>query len=299
MEFRQIEAFCAIVEWGSFSEAAKHLYISQPTISSHLQKLEDHLGKPLLLRTTKTLRLTEDGRRFYQNAKQLLLLRNKTLLNLREDTKLHLQIGASSIPSSCILPALLTGFYEAHPDVTYHITQSGSTQIINRLINQSLDIGFIGTPLYHEQFFCETIARDEMVLVAPVTPQFTGVPRNPDPLRLLTTAPFIVRENGSGTKRETQGILTQLGLSYDDLMIVAEMNDLEALKQSVIHGLGISLLPRQVVEEADTAGQLRILPLSEEGFFREYYMVYSKTHGRQPVLSSLVEFVRKAKGLSH
>lgn len=293
MEFRQIEAFCAIVEWGSFSEAAKHLYISQPTVSSHLQKLEARLGKALLIRTPKSLHVTEEGRYFYQHAKQLLLLRNKTLLSVQDDKKRHLHIGASSIPSACILPSLLASFYEQHPDVTYHITQSGSAQILNLLLHNSLDISFTGSPIYHELFICEAIAEDEVVLVAPATTAYLSTGLTQDPLRLLSSAPFLIREAGSGTKHETESILETLGLGYDDLMVVAEMNDLEALKQSIIFGLGISLLPRTVVENEAAAGSLQIFPVSADGFYRRYYMIYPKSRHEDPVLSSLINHVHQ------
>ena len=75
MDFRQLEAFCAIIECGSFSEAAKKLYITQPTISNHMRMLETELNTSLISRTTKTMTVTKDGQRFYKFARGMLYRR--------------------------------------------------------------------------------------------------------------------------------------------------------------------------------------------------------------------------------
>ena len=99
MEFRQLEAFVATAELKSFSQAAKYLYLSQSTISSHVQNLEDDLGRKLLLRTTKSITLTPEGETFLSYARKIVETKDQAVLSLQQSSKSMLHIGASSIPS--------------------------------------------------------------------------------------------------------------------------------------------------------------------------------------------------------
>ena len=100
MEFRQLEAFVATAELKSFSKAAKYLYLSQSTVSSHINNLENKLGKQLLFRTTKTITLTPEGETFLIYARKIVETKNLAMLSLQQSSKSILHIGASSIPSA-------------------------------------------------------------------------------------------------------------------------------------------------------------------------------------------------------
>ena len=77
MEFKQLEAFAAVVEWNSFSEAARRIYLTQPTISSHIRALETELNTTLLNRTTKHIEVTEEGQYLYEETQKILQLRSR------------------------------------------------------------------------------------------------------------------------------------------------------------------------------------------------------------------------------
>ena len=117
MEFRQLEAFVATAELKSFSQAAKYLYLSQSTISSHVQNLEDDLGRKLLLRTTKSITLTPEGETFLSYARKIVETKDQAVLSLQQSSKSMLHIGASSIPSGYLLPKIIAGFKEKYPEM--------------------------------------------------------------------------------------------------------------------------------------------------------------------------------------
>ena len=103
MEFKQLEAFVAVVDYGSFSEAARRLYLTQPTISAHIRSLEDELHMKLIIRTTKKTTITAKGYQLYDSAVRMLEIRNNLLENFtdRKSTRLNSShSGESRMPSS-------------------------------------------------------------------------------------------------------------------------------------------------------------------------------------------------------
>ena len=108
MEFKQLEAFVAVVDYGSFSEAARKLYLTQPTISAHVRSLEEELHTKLIIRTTKKTTITTKGYQLYDSAVRMLEIRNNLLENFTGVQKHMIDLAASTIPSSYLLPEIRT-----------------------------------------------------------------------------------------------------------------------------------------------------------------------------------------------
>ena len=106
MEFKQLEAFVAVVDYGSFSEAARKLYLTQPTISAHVRSLEEELHTKLIIRTTKKTTITTKGYQLYDSAVRMLEIRNNLLENFTGVQKHMIDLAASTIPSSYLLPEI-------------------------------------------------------------------------------------------------------------------------------------------------------------------------------------------------
>lgn len=277
MDFRQLEVFCAIVEQKSFSGAAKKLYISQPTISSHLHNLEKELNTVLMERTTKTVIPTKDGMKLYEYAQSMLSLKKKALAEFNNDKKQVIQLGVSSIPSAYILPEILSEYLKKHEDIKFEITQADSLIIIEQLKNGSIDIGITGSAYSDDVLVCKTLCRDEMVLVTPRLPEFKAYRNNKTSIKkIFENHPYIDRESGSGTKKRADMYFESIGYAYDRLKVVAQMNDLEAIKKSIEKGVGISILSKKVAQDMEKNEKAYIFHLSKEGIFREYYLIYRK-----------------------
>ena len=144
MEFKQLEAFVAVVDYGSFSEAARRLYLTQPTISAHIRSLEDELHMKLIIRTTKKTTVTAKGYQLYDSAVRMLDIRNNLLENFTGAHKHMIDLAASTIPSSYLLPELLAAFGKAHPDVYFHSVQSDSAESISRVLDGTVDLALVG-----------------------------------------------------------------------------------------------------------------------------------------------------------
>lgn len=296
MEFKQLEAFVAVVDYGSFSEAARRLYLTQPTISAHIRSLEDELHMKLIIRTTKKTTVTAKGYQLYDSAVRMLDIRNNLLENFTGAHKHMIDLAASTIPSSYLLPELLAAFGKAHPDVYFHSVQSDSAEAISRVLDGTVDLALVGQNTRDESCVFLPFCYDELVLATPVTDRYLSLyshlPDEPVSFRDFAKDPIIIREKGSGTKKEMDLFLEKNGIIPGNLNVVARMNDLESIKKSIVNGLGISILSSRSVTDLQKTKQILVFPLGEPTHKRSFYIVYSKNRILKPHVKQFIQFVR-------
>ena len=273
MEFRQLEAFIATVDHRSFSAAAEALYLSQPTISSHIQALEGELQTKLIRRTTKKFEITPEGQQLYEYALALIRLQQKAVSELSNTGVRELHIGASSVPGQCILPSILADYRASHPNSNFRITNADSMDIIQKVESGTLDLGLVGMCTESRHCVFEPFAVDELVIAAPNNEYFRTKYNGKFSPNLLKE-PMIMRTEQSGTKQEAERLLQKFGLSEQDLNIVASMNDAEALRNCIIHGLGVSIVSHKMVMQQEQQGTLLIYKMDQYVKPRKFYLVY-------------------------
>jgi LysR family transcriptional regulator, transcriptional activator of the cysJI operon len=276
MDFKQLEAFAAVVENMSFSEAAKSLYLTQPTVSAHIRQLEAELGKRLFERTTKRIALTADGEKLYGYATRLLDLRKKAFSDLKGQIRATIHIGASTLPVAYFLPKALVKYRALHPEIGFDICKSDSLGVIEKLLDGTLDVGLTGTKTLEKQFVFEPFYQDELVIATPASSHFKKLQAEGATMEALFREPLIMRENGSGTRREMERILAQIGIPMENLQIAACMNNLESIPNSIIAGVGISIISRKVVEDLEKDGKLLVFPFANSTAHRALYIVWRK-----------------------
>lgn len=292
MEIKHLQSFAAVVRCGSFTKAAEQLFISQPTISFHIRALEEELNQRLILRTTKSMELTPKGHQVYHYAVHILDLQQRMVDACSENQNQIIHLGASTIPSSYILPKLLPEFGKSHPDTYFIIHQGNSQNIIDGLSDGIFDVGLIGQQ-DDARLTCIPFSADRMVLITPVTEYFLALKELPDlPLDQLMTQPIILREKGSGSKKRADDFLAQAGISEDTLNITARINDQEAIKNLVAGGLGISIISEQAAQNfVDAKRLLKFdLPFSNS---RNLYLAYNKDDFIRPHIREFMDFVLK------
>ena len=256
MELKQLESYVAVVSYKSFTEAAKRLYISQPTISTHIQALEKELQSKLIVRTTKSIELTSRGKELYECAVKMLDLRDNLIYKWKSVDEKIIRLGVSTIPSAYILPEFMPDFCKENPEIFLHATQSDSKGIIEGVLEDQMDVGLVGMECEDEVLACIPFCEDELVVITPVTDHFVELKKMDQPLQELLKEPMILREKGSGTKLEAEKFLDKEGISKDKIHVVAYMNDTEAIKNSVMAGLGISIVSKKAAEKLNLAFHL-------------------------------------------
>ena len=293
MELKQLESFVAVVVYKSFTEAAKQLYISQPTISTHIQALEKELETKLIVRTTKSIELTKRGAELYECAVKMLDLRDGLLEKWRSWDEKIIRLGVSTIPSAYILPEFLPKFCKEYPEVFFQSIQSDSKGIIEGVLDGRMDVGLVGMEWEAEALACIPFYEDELVVITPVTEHFLALRKNEVPLEELFKEPMILRENGSGTKKAADQFLEKQGISKDSLKVAAYMNDPEAIKNSVAAGLGISIVSKKAAENMIREKRLLAFEFSRYTSGRKFYIIYRKDDVLKPFISTFINYIQK------
>ena len=292
MEFKQLEAFVAVVDYGSFSEAARKLYLTQPTISAHVRSLEEELHTKLILRSTKKTTITTRGYQLYDSAVRMLEIRNNLLENFTGVQKHMIDLAASTIPSSYLLPEILAAFGKTHPDIYFHSIQADSAESINRVLDGTVDLALVGQNTRDETCVFLPFCQDELVIATPITNHYLGLQNKSVTFEDFIKDPIIIREKGSGTKKEMDLFLEQIGVTPSDLNVIARMNDLEGIKKSIVNGLGISILSARSAIDLQKTKQILLFPLEESAHKRTFYIVYSKNRILKPHVRQFIQFVQ-------
>lgn len=292
MEFKQLEAFVAVVDYNSFSEAARRLYLTQPTISAHIRSLETELNSKLIIRTTKRLTVTSRGYQLYDCAVRMLNIRNNLVEEFTGANKKIIDLGASTIPSSYLLPELLSAFGKQFSDVYFHARQSDSAGAIQKVLDGSVDLSLVGQTAEEETCCFIPFCQDTLVIATPVNEHYLRLKNRSASFSDFQKDPFILRENGSGTKKEMDLFLERLHISPADLNVIARMNDLESIKKSIVNGLGISILSARSVRDLEKTRQILLFPLEASAHTRNFYIVYSKNRILKPHVKQFIHFAQ-------
>ena len=265
MNLKQLEAFVQVSESGSFSKAAKELFLTQPTISAHISSLEKELNVRLFIRNTKEVSLSDDGKDLYRYAKQITDLEKaieERFYMDSDDGKHFITIAASTIPAQYLLPKVLMCYRERYPKEQIKIMETDSSEVVTQVVDHMVDVGFTGTVL--EKKHCKYIPfyKDELAVITPDTPEYRILKeQNRDDIDWIKRKPLILREEGSGTRKEAD--------------IVASIANQETIKKSVKQGMGITVLSRLAAEDEDG---LLIFPIPGADEGRDINLVYNKNY---------------------
>ena len=279
MNLKQLEAFVQVSESGSFSKAAKELFLTQPTISAHISSLEKELNVRLFIRNTKEVSLSDDGKDLYRYAKQITDLEKaieERFYMDSDDGKQFITIAASTIPAQYLLPKVLMCYRERYPKEQIKIMETDSSEVVTQVVDHMVDVGFTGTVL--EKKHCKYIPfyKDELAVITPDTPEYRILKeQNRDDIDWIKRKPLILREEGSGTRKEAEKQLKNAGISMEALDIVASIANQETIKKSVKQGMGITVLSRLAAEDEDG---LLIFPIPGADEGRDINLVYNKNY---------------------
>lgn len=294
MEFRQLESFCAVVRYQSFTKAAEKLYISQPTISTHIRMLEQEFNSRLIIRTTKNIEITPHGKELFACAQKIFTLKNDLIQKWSEENKKIIRIGASTIPSDYILPEVLPLFCQKYPDIQLHIHQNDSGNILQSILNGKFTIGMVGMKSFEKELDFVPFFHDEIVMITPKQEKFLHFAQKAfnqdDLISLLKKETIILREQGSGSKKRLESYFEQINLSEKSLNIIARLNDQESIKKLVASGLGISFISAKAITDADN---LLTIKLPENNLTRSLYFAYHKDYILKEHILSFIKFVQK------
>lgn len=297
MNLKQLEAFVQVAEGGSFSKAARELYLTQPTISAHISSLEKELNVRLFVRNTKEVSLSDNGKDLYKYAKQMVDLQGKIEehFGMKKDSGKHcITIAASTIPAQYLLPKVLMCFNEKYPEEQFKIKETDSAQVVTQIVDCMADVGFTGTVL--EKKHCKYIPfyKDELVIIAPNMEKYRRIQEEcPNDISWLKREHVIMREEGSGTRKEAEKQLRSAGVNMVDLEIIASIENQETIKKSVRQGIGVSILSRLAATDEAKAGQMLIFPIPGADEGRDINVVYNRNYQLSRSAERFIKIVKE------
>ncbi len=296
MNLKQLEAFVQIADSGSFSKAARDLFLTQPTISAHISSLEKELNTRLFVRNTKEVRLSDDGKLLYDYAKQMIVLQKKiedTFAVREEKAQQCLTIAASTIPAQYLLPGILARFNEKYPNQQFKVLELDSAKVVEQVVNNAVDIGFTGTVI--DKRLCKYIPfyEDELVVITPNTAQYAEIKKRRENAVWVSEEALIMREAGSGTRKEAEKQLRRIGVKPTRLNVIASMESTEAIKRAVSNGMGISVVSKLAVEEEIAKGKLLAIPVSVEDVRRDINVIYNRNLQLSRVSERFIKTVKE------
>lgn len=279
MNFEHLKVFHTVAKKKSFSETAKILHLSQPSVSLQIRQLEESVGTKLLERTTKKVNLTQEGEILLQSAEKILNLIYQTEKEItRFSQSIHgdLIIGASVTIGEHVLPYVLGNYKKEYPNVNLIMKIDNSEQIIEKLRNEQIDLAFIQSVQSYAEFCQKPFLEDEMVVIISWNDSRIDHMKLSISTDELFSLPIILRESGSGTRQVIERQLQKHGLNPNDLNIILELENTESIKSTVESGMGISIISKVAVEKELRLKTLRQLSIQGLDLKRIFYSVYNE-----------------------
>jgi len=282
---RQFQVFATVARHLSFARAAEELHLSPPAVSMQVSDLERTVGVPLFERVGRRVSLTTAGEYFLVHARRVLAnLKDAedTIARLKGAQTGRLAIGVQST-AKYFMPRLVAEFMREHPGVDIQF-EVGNRQVLSELLaRHEVDVAVMGTPSREFDFRTEPFAAHPLAVIAAPEHPLAALPHVPP--ALLEREPFIVREQGSGTRATMERYFAEMRIKPAMIMTMASN---ETIKQAVMAGMGLSFLSLHTTGLELEHGLLKTLEVDDMPLVRRWQIV----HVRARLLSPVAEAFR-------
>jgi DNA-binding transcriptional LysR family regulator len=295
LSLRQLQIFSAVARCGGYRLAAEELHVSQPSISGHVKKLCDTVGLPLLERVGNDMRLTPAGQKVLIAADEILQRLGRLhhdIVDLKSEVRGRLSIGVVST-AKYFMPQLLGDFLHSHPGVEPYLDVTNRAKVLERLADHKYDLVIMGqvTGILKDQVKVEKFLENKLVVVASPRHELAG--RRAIPLARVAKERFLLREPGSGTRLAVDKAFSAVSPALEPYM---ELGSIEAIKQGVISGIGLSVLSMHSLRMELAGRYLTVLDVDGFPLQRGWHAVH--LHGKQlPLVArTFLKFLREESG---
>ena len=263
MEFPQLEAFLEAASRGSFRRAAYALYLSQPSVSARIQTLEDEVGVALFHRTARGVRLTEMGLVFLpfaQRSMETLRRGWEVLESVRQTSAGILNMATARVVGTYVLPETLQKFQHLYPETNLHIKVGGSLDVLQMVVDEEVQLG-LARFMQHPDVDALHLYDEEAVLV--VHPDHSFAKTGVAAMFAVAQEPLILYDPGDPGSSYFQFINRVCRDAGVTPKVEMNLDSVEAAKNMVQLGLGISFLPRSGVRQELESGTLTLIDVAE------------------------------------
>jgi len=295
MNFHQLHIFNVVAKNRSYSKAAAELFLSQPTVSVHLQKLEQELGMELFEQLGRNIYLTDAGRMLYGYTQKIFALAEEAERALEELQGLHkgrVRLGASSTPGIYYLPQLLGKFKDDYPGIELILDVGNSSEIAKKVLSNQLDIAVIGEQAMDADLVAEPFWTDRLLLI--LSPQNPLLQKSTITLEDVARQQFILREPGSSTRQVIEAAFAREGIH---LKVAMEFASTDGIKHAVAANLGVSIVSELAVHLCEQTGLVVVREIPDLEIKREFVLVYHKDKHLSPLTQTFIKAIKNYAGL--
>ena len=297
MDLKSLEYFLKIADEKSISKVAGQLFISQPALSQHIQKLEESFGRKLMTRTNRGVRLTEAGIILDRHARNILRIYNQAFqeLNQVHEDRWIIRIDANLTLATYTLPCMIIAL-KANPNFSetyFDLTFSTVNEVEKNIINGISDIGYVHQKKEYDELSYFKIGSDPLVLVAPSGYE---IPDEIEP-QDLPSIKLIELHDKFNEREPLHSFLETAGILSKNLNIVVTLDSTESVKTAVFRNFGLSFLPYSSVKKDLVSGQFKEVRIRD--FHKEYpiYLVHLKERGNSQGLLQVLNHLKERKML--
>jgi DNA-binding transcriptional LysR family regulator len=277
LENYRVQVFRAVAEQASFRRAAEQLHISQPSVSQHIQLLEEELGTRLLDRTSTGVRITPAGEQLLSYARRAARMSQQLLAGLAGQEGQPggtLRLAASTTVAQYLLPRMLAGFRKENPRIQLSARSGNTQQVTGWVLAPEVDLGLIEGPPASKEVKVEPFLDDRLTLIVPrkhpwASPRISGAIT----LEQLKEASFLLREPGSGTRRVMEQALRRAGLRINQLSIAMELDSTGAIVAAVEAGLGVGIVSELAIQKELRLGTVAAVSVTGLGMTRAFSLI--------------------------
>jgi len=249
--------------------------LTQPTVSDHIISFEVELGCRLFDRMGRTIMPTKEAESLYPHAVELIERTDavrEIIGQVRNNPSGELIAGASTTPGSFLLPYMMASFRSKYPDIVFQIITGDSKYIIGKLHSHELLLGIVGCMIPDDRLSYTRLCEDELILIS--SPDF--IKKNCLRLEEIREIPFILREEGSGTRLEIENILFAKDIDINTLKTVGIFGTTTGIMRAVKAGMGLSIVSRIAAREYLKNRELKEIKMPDLPMRRNIYMVIHK-----------------------
>jgi LysR family transcriptional regulator, low CO2-responsive transcriptional regulator len=255
VEIRQLRAFVAIAESGTFTAGALRVHVTQAAISMQIRQLETEIGAKVFVRAPRHVILTEAGEQLLRRARHILREHDAALDEIAElagAERGRLRIGsASAMVLTEQLPTILKELRKQHPAAEIAVTSGTSEVLVDQILAGEVDIAFVSLPVDERGIKTERLSDDQLVAIA--SPQHKLAKQRTISAYTLAGERLILGERGGNTRRLIDQFFAQAGVT---LRVAMELSRQQAIKRMVEEDMGVGIVPLQSVRDEVEKGKL-------------------------------------------
>ncbi|HIQ24363.1 MAG TPA: LysR family transcriptional regulator [Persephonella sp.] len=272
LDYHKLKIFKTVADLKSFSKAAEVLFLTQPTVTLQIKKLENYLGVTLLKRDKSGISLTEEGKLLYEYANKIIedyIQMEEALSSIKKDFSKILVIGASSTIGEFLLPKFLPSFLQEHKNLKLNLFIGNSKAVEEGILSKNFYIGLVEDEISSNKISATAFYEDEIVLIANAN---CDIPEEIE-VDQIKNYEFIFREKGSGTRNIVETVLGKEGIEIKPNI---EISSSKAIARMVANSKYLAFVSKLVIENELRLKNLKVVKVKDFQIKRRFSYITQK-----------------------